>query len=54
MSTLQTNLESSITAVSNNSYSKTYIDTELIKKASLLSPAFTGTGTAANLTVSGN
>ena len=54
MSTSQTNLVYSITAVSNNSYRKTYIDTELIKKASLVSPAFTGTGTAVNLTVSGN
>ena len=33
MSTLQTNLESSITAVLNKSYCKIYIDTELIKKA---------------------
>ena len=53
MNTLQTNLEASINAVPNNYYSKTYIDSELLKKASLISPALTGTATAINLNVSG-
>ena len=51
---MQTNLEASINAVPNNYYSKTYIDTELLKKASLISPALTGSATAINLTVSGS
>ena len=52
MNTLQANLETAINRVSTNSYSKAYIDTELNKKAALVSPAFTGTATAINLTVS--
>ncbi len=54
MSALQTNLESSITTVSNSSYRKTYVDSELVKKAPLFNPALTGTGTVVNSTVSGN
>ena len=50
---IQTNLEASINAVPNNYYSKSYIDAELLKKASLISPALTGSATAINLTVSG-
>ena len=50
---IQTNLETSINAAPNNYYCNTYIDSELLKKASLVSPVLTGTATAINLTVSG-
>ena len=58
LTTVQTNLESSITAVStnqtNNYYSKTSTDGFLNAKAGLAGPSFIGTTYAVNLTVSGN